>query len=511
MTNRIMLRLLTLATIVVLCTCKGSGRAERTRVKGKIAMLTTQLSRAQRVEDMAAQVHTFHPVSFKPASWPQGVAWRPLRYSGPFTSGSDLEEMQIVLQGTSGKVYYNNLFLNHPSAAIYKLYYRTNWGTGGSFASTALPNNVTPALPARRVPPPGTDGANSILMELKRIEYSSRYGGTVRLVFEMANYATPNNQSHADDFDFEFREGDYLFDVSGLEMSIFEYPLPTSFNPTVQLPFATGVQQPYVGTEQVEFTNGDVAAYKYVADKVVPVAYDDAARAALSAVETRVAAGVPDKYVNISNAQRFSLGFLHDQFQSLFQSLSDPTDGGEKLWLTDNFADLTTKNRTAVFSLYFGLDNITTVDDDMEFWATNAHLYRSISDDDPIPIQSYPDNYGLGWAYVIRPIKGTSIPWIHLGTWNASDCSQLVGDSVQVRLVDPGFFSSTDYGYAEFKVTFDCGTIGQLAQQGEWGNADEVSEWVVLEELHPSDPPIIPSYHAILMARARARVVLSTR
>jgi len=507
--RRIVHLLLSLSGLATLLTCKPSAGRQST-VKGKVATLASRNLPRQRVEDVAPLLQKPQFLSPRPTAWPSDLAWRPLRYSGPFTSGSELGEIQILLQGMGGVVYYNNFFTNHPSATIYKLYYRTNWGTGGSFASTVLPSNATPPLPSRLVPPPSPDGANSILMELRRIEYSSRYGGTVRLVFGIASYPTPNNQVHGEDFDYEFRKGDYLFDVSGLEMSIYEHPLVGSFNPTRALPFHQTISDPYVGTEQVEFTNGEVAAYKYLNSKVVPVPFDDAATAALQAVESQVAGGLPGDYVGVSHAQRFVLGFLHDQFQSLFQALSDPTDGAEKIWLSDNFADLTTKSRTAVFSLFFSLDHITLVDDDMEFWATNYHQYRS-GTGDPYEVQSYPDNHGVGWAYVVRPIEGTSTPWIHLGTWNASECSNVLGDRISIRLADPGYFSTTSYGYVEFEVSFDCSRIAQLAQQGEWGNADEVSEHLLLYELDPSDPAIGYAYHAIIMATANARVVLSTR
>jgi hypothetical protein len=328
----------------------------------------------------------------------------------------------------------------------------------------------------------------------------------VRLRFRMTQYPTSNNSEHIEDFDYEFRHSDYLFDVANLELSIFAYPLPSNFNPSTQLLVGANV---YKNVQKAEFHYGSVTAYKLVDGFAREVQFDDVARGHLQEVLQIVgkeAASTP--YGAIPNVQRLVLGFVHDQFQSL---IVEPTDGVEDVWLSDNFADITTKTKTAVFFLDFQLDGISGSDDDMEVWATNWHVYRDESGNER-EYQYYPSSHDIGWAYVIRPIKpGGFTPWLRMGAWNISECPFIVSNRVRTRIVDPGVFHNTSFGPEEFNFSFDCVVLNQRVQQGEWGIVEELSDIAFYEVANPVDYPLVAEWIPIVSATARGRVFLTTR
>ena len=115
----------------------------------------------------------------KPVGWPASIPWEPRRYSGPFTKGSDFDEVRLVLQGT-------------PTPAGTSVGWTVSANFGGFFA-TVNPAYLTVyqrylASTASQTPPvpSGSSLAYSTIFALKQISYSSRFGGAVELLFQQS-------------------------------------------------------------------------------------------------------------------------------------------------------------------------------------------------------------------------------------------------------------------------------------------------------------------------------------
>jgi hypothetical protein len=504
-----------LSCLVVIAGCTGTRsraalQTQRIAAKGKVVTFSLRAGKPLSAADMVAQLTRGLEVPARPNARLAGAPWRPRRYTGPFTAGSELQDIQVLLNNNAAAWYYNGFFADHDSPAIYKRYYRMNWGAGSSFDSVELPGNATPDLTPRTADHPGADGANEILLSLQRIEYSSRYGGSVRLVFGMASHYTAPDSVQMEDFDYEFKTGDYLFDTRDLEMSIYVIPLVANLNPTHAPLFPTST---YAAWQHTEFSASAVTAYKLKNGKAEIAEYDAAAQAALMLVEGQVGSNLsPFLSYGPPNAQLFVLGWLHDQFQSL---LTDGTTGVKAVHLSDNYADMVTYGRTPVFSLYLSLEDVGVTDSDYEMWGNNYNIYQDPSaagSGQRVEVETYPRSNGIGWAYVVRPLEpGDSTPWMALGTWTVAECPGLVEDRFTFRLADPGFFGRTWYGPADFLYSFSCSALTDLVNAQSWGTADEVSTNWFLDEEDPSNPPLGEAYHAVIPLRGTARVILDTR
>jgi len=232
--------------------------------------------------------------------------WRPLRNFGPFVSGSDFEQIRIGILRTAeaGTWYFNNFAASLDPAVrpVYDLYWNNSIPTSSSAAVILH---------------------NTMLLSLKRFEYSSRYGGTVSLVFRFAEFQgyqgpwTPGTSSlpddsvfHQEEFGYDLETFTYRFDVRDLELRFFVPLTPASFNPTT----------PFFGDESifVEARAEDVTAYEKSGGP--RITEEAALSAAMTELESRLAAlesnfALPGTR---RSAVRLTYAFIHDQFNAEF-------------------------------------------------------------------------------------------------------------------------------------------------------------------------------------------------
>lgn len=155
-------------------------------------------------------------------------SYRGRRFFGPFATGSELREIEIVYTPGVGLSWYHNGYFASlkgsdapEQLAIYKRYYKA-YGDD-SFASVILPGlessvlNQTPAMDSR---------ATAVALEMSGIRYSSVLGGSIEMNFELA-----------EDYEIEFSEASenddwFSWDVQDLKLDIFVKPAASGFNPT---------------------------------------------------------------------------------------------------------------------------------------------------------------------------------------------------------------------------------------------------------------------------------------
>ena len=386
--------------------------------------------------------------------------WKPMRYFGPFLQEDfeEFDQVQILLDGSACNWYYNDYFnlLTTDQQFIYKMYYRTRWGSGTSFDSTILPSDPTPSQTYEPgggyVPITGNItqyfAAKPILLSLNRIEYSSRYGGSVKLVFSLADIPPVTVEPrHADDFEFEFKAkvrvnpgetpanfDNYLFDLKELDISIFVWPRPNNFNPSSLFVDSSN----YI---QVEFEPGNLVAYKN--GKPIPATL---AAETLAGVFETLAPTIRDTHFYsdyYKHAARFTYGFLHDQFTSLlppWKQMTDPRDTLDSIAISDDYIDIQTARRTEVFTMRYKMYDVV-VDADpgggekIRLELDYLHAYK----DKPAVEKN-------GRTYEIQ--SGGETGWEWVGTFNLDECNDILNINANVLVTEIDVLNpDDDFGY----------------------------------------------------------------
>lgn len=318
-----------------------------------------------------------------PPDQPQrGVAYQTVsRFTGPFFL-REFEEIQVVLNKNQGEWYYNDYFSKVDPAIYRKYYWPANLGDptrsadAHKFPATPSPENPTsPGLPPPRPggatgPPPSDNGAHGVLMTLKSIHYSSRYGGSVKLVFDM-------EEEHF----YEFRFAPYLYDLPGLKMNVHVVPVAILLNPspippagnlTLRGPYTVDV---FVEFELPEHFNSYVEAYEDGQGDPVdlgkecpsggttvgigPVPPEKLADARNHLFEKLVAYGglLADSMKLKANC--FTYGFLHDLHKD---TISTEAIRPDRISISDNHFELVTHQGEPVFSIRFRITDFEAMD-----------------------------------------------------------------------------------------------------------------------------------------------------
>jgi hypothetical protein len=176
------------------------------------------------------------------------------RFIGPFEYNY-FKDIQIVLDKDGAEWCYNNYFQSVPNKNLYARYYRYSRSQGKHIVPTTNTPGSDGAPPrpgAQTDNIPDSQNAQGVLLELKSIHYSSRFGGSVKLLFEMI-----------EEYYYEFRFEPYLYDLSFLEVSIYVVPLADSLNPRLRTSSEgyTYYPQPTAGGVFMEYKPQIKAAY----------------------------------------------------------------------------------------------------------------------------------------------------------------------------------------------------------------------------------------------------------
>lgn len=354
---------------------------------------------------------------------PNRTIWRPRAHFGPFFFGSDLGQVQILLNDRSGQWYYNQYFTSSPDAAIYQKYYPSaSWPPSNSTPeATAVGRLQAPGtLPAWcGAPAPGAicPKFNDVLMQLTGIHYTSKYGGSLRMNFVAL-----------EDNEVELRAEDALWDIKGLKLFIYVVPSSGAINAGIA---AINQYTHQNGAVHAELAYESATEYSVreeggigqgLIDRVVPL--DEAKlRGALQSLAPLLAS---------SEGIRFAHAFFHAQHQDRIE----PTNRVEAIELSDDWAEIYTRTPEPRLTFQMSVGNITAPGY-LPPWLEKGEYDYHVS-------------IGTRWAYALPdgpvtvdlPRKHVELygeamsTWQTLGSWAAEECGTLIGVSNEVRITE---------------------------------------------------------------------------
>jgi hypothetical protein len=427
----------------------------------KVEVLKSPLTKPYIGATLQAQV--FHEYSV-PNNWPENKSWRPLRHFGPFLSGSILDKIKVHIprKGVVTMIY-NDFLTGHEDAEIFKKYY----GTTLPSTPTPAPNHIPGLFPKQ-------DGPNDMLFELDQIRYSSRYGGSVQLMFKL-------NEDYEGELvkvlDSTTNER-IVWDLKSLSMAIFVNPVSNAFNPLNP----SGAGQPNF----IEFNPIKLAAYK-VAGNTITVMTDDTSaqlHEALNAMKPWISQAIK------TNIHDLVHGFIHSQFRDFITD----TELVDNLAVTDGFIDLHTREAIPVFMVQARIRKVAldteSGPEEIVFSAGAWHVYdSSFINSDPPPADT---------PMVVREFAtiddGQGTPYETFGVFKVNKCNDLA----LVRFwfsaeEEDGFPNPNDYyrNYVHPTFTYDCTNLSTLAEleKPPYGVVSETTvegmELLKMESLEP--------------------------
>lgn len=378
-----------------------------------------------------AQSGTVLPVK-PPKGYPEQLSWRPLRHFGPFFSGSDITQIHLVLNGKNAVWYYQDFLTGHEDSAIFQKYY------GANLPSTTPTVNVVPGTY------PNADGFDDIQMELQRISYSSRYGGSVQLQFQ-------SNE----DYEVEVRKGTTLWDLNSLIMRVYVVPVATVFNPNNPIYSAPRVVY-------VEFIPSGAVAYD-IAGTILSVRPDNALTELTNALGEY---GPQVASANFSrDASRLVYGFVHSQFKDYIAA----TDKVDMIEITNDFLDLHTRAGEVTFHL-----NIRISDINLDTEWGDEEIVIEIAAEHVFDLDDRVGNPSIAHEFdAINNREGT--PFRNFGVFKLDQCAALDSVIFIIKVVEDDDFPSPDdeYNLIANSIAFECGTLQTRANNGNFGTVSE--------------------------------------
>ena len=283
-----------------------------------------------------------------PSQWPQLRRWSPRRHFGPLYGNSP----DIKLNMESATFVYNDFFTGHPDAAVFRKYY-----------GPTLPSNTpTPAAAIPGTLPAG--GFGDLSLGFDRLTYSSRYGGSLKLMFRSL-----------EDFQVEYREANTVWDIASLEMAVYVRPVTTYFNPNAPLSsvFANSVHVEFHPQGVIGYTvsaNGGLTADQADPMPALLVALGDTARTMSTATTAMLFR---------RDATRFSHGLVHIAFWEEIGQTNNVTG----IEISDNFFFPRTSRGHAIANVSVQVSDISldTEPGDEEIYITleAAHMFQGVS------------------------------------------------------------------------------------------------------------------------------------
>ena len=385
-----------------------------------------------------------------PPNWPANISWKPMRHFGPFLSGSTLDKVQVhVDRPNVVAMIYNDFLAGHEDAEIFKKYY------GATLPSTSTP--VYQHVPGRF---PTAEGPNHMHFELDQIRYTSRYGGSVQLLFKLN-----------EDFEGEIvkrlapapSNERIVWDLKSLTMAVYVIPRADAFNPLSPV----GGEQPNF----IEFKPGRAVAYKVDdAGTRTPMTEDTSAqlREVLDAMKTWLSHALRTHMHDLVH------GFIHSQFRDFIAA----TELVDKVAVTDGFIDLHTREAIPIFMVLTRIRNVAldteSDEEEIRFKAGAWHVYDPASADvDPPP----PDTPMVKREFAVID-EGQGTPLETFGVFRVDTCNRLV----LVRFwfaaeEEDDFPNPNDYfrNYVHPTFSYDCANLETLAGQAAYGVVSETT------------------------------------
>jgi len=391
-----------------------------------------------------------------PSDWPSGTSWRPLRNFGPFYAGSHLGHVQVVLHGGTSSNFatfaYNDFLTASPDQSIYQKYY-----------GSPLPSSGPPAADPAPGAFPSNDGFLNVLLSLSRIRYTSRFGGSVELLFVSS-----------EDYQGEARSAGTRWDVGALELSVYVTPVKSLFNP-----LSTGLFG-LASRVHVELTALDPVAYTSPSALAPLVRNPGDDGAALNNLLLQAARQLETGGASLQfrrDADRLTHAYVHTQFQQFL----GPTEVVDTIWISDDFLDLATRVAEGVALLEFRVVdvNLNTEpgEEEIHFTVALQHMFEpgSVGPEDPVVSHTFRE---------IGNREGT--PFATVGAFTFPECDRLLASIMAISVIETDGVTQDDryQSIVRSLEALDCGVLRQRFNAGQFGIVAElpVEDEVLLQD-----------------------------
>lgn len=376
-----------------------------------------------------------------PSSWQQQYRWSPRRYFGPLHGSSP----DLHLNGETATFVYNRFFANHPDATIFQKYYGTPLPTNSPTLAEAIPGTIP------------SSGFKDVRLFFDQLKYSSKYGGSFRLIFRPL-----------EDLQLEYRKSNTAWDIGALEVNVYVRAVPTYFNPNNAL---FSIPESNIN---VEFRPQNVIAYTVTTgNKLVPLEGDPlpGLLSALADTAQTIISGSTNTpgYNFRRDASRFSHGLVHAAFWDDIGHTYKVTG----IEITDDFflPRTTWARPAAVVSFQATNVRLNTEPGNEEIYVTidAGHKFKNV--DAP-----------LGYSWEFPEIdNGESTYWRSVGVFPLDwDCGQLetVFLMTSVREDDTGVFDDRFITEPRLFETgpLDCDGMKDAFNNGQVGLYRELPE-----------------------------------
>jgi hypothetical protein len=368
--------------------------------------------------------------------------------------GVNLSQIQLVIDGTSAAIYWNQFFEHIESKELFQKYSHRDLEP----LPTPLSDDPPYTVPGRSS---ADNGLHHIYASLRHVSCSSKFGGSLRFRFQLD-----------EDYEFEVQSDVYLWDLSGLIIDLYYVPDPTAIN--------TGRSWAIpVGSIHVELTAIDPVAYDR--GSLAAGMLSDPDLQALDQVLDDAAAGLASK-VHLP-LMSLAYGLIHDHFQD---RLPTSTHVVRMMELGDGHIEIYTHEREKGFIVSYRILSIEgpgddfTIETDAAYGAcsANAELVR------------------LGQV-TFRSDGGPS-RWFQIGdAMRFEQCGNAACYfGLDLLLIERDvIYDQLYYTSAAFRADTDvCEALEELADAGSWGQGigttitatSDDDDWTVSIEMRAS-------------------------
>lgn len=353
-----------------------------------------------------------------------GSAWRPIGNFGPFINGPEFDEIKIFLQTqTTINWIWSNYFVNHPDASIYMKYFHNF----PPYSATANILHNPGKIPAIGTTDQDQIGFDNVLFQLYSISWSSQYGGSICLEFNLI-----------EDIQFEIRKGDILWDLSKCFLRVYVNPLKQSMNPISNgnLLISPLLMKRYTNVELIprdeilQYSVTDPEGVSQRLEKATEI-NETQLRESLLIIAERIREKIAE------SAFRFAHGFLHSQFQDRLE-VQDAVDSIE---ITDNYVDFITHKREPFMILQsrivmpMSFTDIGYLDKGLVVNTKSSFIWRNGEKTHGL---SYSEKFDSGYTTLYTR-------WHSHGSYKLNNnCDWLVAAKFEIRAIEEDSLSADD-------------------------------------------------------------------
>jgi hypothetical protein len=394
-----------------------------------------------------------------PPNWRAEVVWKPLRHFGRFY----FQSLHLRVSDTAGQWFFNDYFNNNADAQWFRIYWPSQLPINDFETLHTTPPHGPQYVPGEI---PESNSLHDTLFTSEQIRYSSKFGGSVALVFrsledyeydlrgkEVEVESLPNGQKVVES---------KVWDFSSIEMAIHVHPRPDAFNRQYaynRVPTTANVI--LTPTDPVGYTlRRKVSAMGHELSRDIFPSTDPSEELAkeLRVALKQVALGLGNSGSICRTAAQFLHGYIHSEFQG---EISD-THFVDMIELSDDYIDLHSHAKIPIFYIQLRLSRIN-YDPLADLLGINIsaeiaaqHIY-CVDCDNPVVTRNFHD---------IGNNEGT--PLQPYGAFRLDQCDELEGiiASVRIRENDPGPFDDI-YEPVLFNVPFDCDTLRSRYNNGD--------------------------------------------